>query len=64
MFKTIVVEDNIRFRQSLKEFLCNRFPSMAVEEAGDGEEALRKLKFYILKSFYYNRKLQRCRVTV
>ncbi len=43
MFKTLIVEDNIRFRQSLKELLCNRFPSMAVEEAGDGEEALRKI---------------------
>lgn len=43
MFKTLIVEDNIRFRQSLKWLLCNRFPSMAVEEAGDGEEALRKI---------------------
>lgn len=43
MFKTLILEDNVRFRQSLKGLLCDRFPSMAVEEAGDGEEALRKI---------------------
>ena len=43
MFKTLIVEDNITFRQSLKELLSARFPSMTVEEAGDGEEALQKI---------------------
>ena len=40
MLKTLIVEDNATFRQSLKEFLCTRFPSMAVAEATDGQEAL------------------------
>ena len=40
MFKTLLVEDNAPFRQSLKEMLCERFPRMVVGEAEDGEEAL------------------------
>jgi len=43
MVKTLIVEDNDSFRQSLKELLCSRFPSMGVEEAVDGEEALRRI---------------------
>ena len=43
MFKTLIVEDNVTFRRSLKELLCTRFPSMTVEEAVDGEEALQKI---------------------
>ncbi len=43
MFKALIVEDNPIFRQSLKELLCTRFPSMVVVEAGDGEEALQKI---------------------
>jgi DNA-binding NarL/FixJ family response regulator len=43
MFKTLIVEDNTRFRQSLTELLRNRFPFMTIDEAGDGEEALRKI---------------------
>jgi DNA-binding NarL/FixJ family response regulator len=43
MFRTLIVEDNATFRRSLKELLCARFSSMAVEEAGDGEEALQKI---------------------
>jgi len=43
MLKTLIVEDNTTFRQSLKELLCTRFPFMDVEEAGDGEEALQKI---------------------
>jgi DNA-binding NarL/FixJ family response regulator len=43
MLKTLIVEDNERFRQSLKEMLINRFPSVSIEEAEDGEDALRKV---------------------
>jgi DNA-binding NarL/FixJ family response regulator len=43
MLKTLIVEDNATFRQSLKEFLCTRFPSMAVAEATDGQEALQRI---------------------
>ena len=43
MFKTLIVEDNVTFRQSFKDVLHTRFPSMTLDEAGDGEEALRKI---------------------
>src|SRR4030042_4122713 len=43
-FKILIVEDNASFRQSLKDILQLQFPSMAIEEAGDGIEALRKIK--------------------
>jgi two-component system response regulator YesN len=43
MVRTLIVEDNATFRRSFKEFLHTRFPSMVVEEAEDGEEALQKI---------------------
>ena len=43
MCLTLIVEDNATFRQSLKELLTIRFPSMSIEEAVDGKEALSKL---------------------
>jgi len=42
-FKTLIVEDNVSFRQTLLEILANRFLFMSIEEAGDGEEALKKI---------------------
>jgi CheY-like chemotaxis protein len=53
MFKTLLVEDNAPFRQSLREMLCERFPKMVVEEAEDGEEALQKLRICSLISFLW-----------
>ncbi len=43
MFKTLIVEDNTTFRQTLKEVLHTRFPFMTIGEAEDGEEALQKI---------------------
>ena len=43
MFKILLVEDNANFRQSLKDILHLQFPSMVIEEAGDSNEALRKV---------------------
>lgn len=43
MTKILIVEDNATFRQSLKELLFTRFPSIEFEEAADGEEALKKI---------------------
>ncbi|MCK5513391.1 MAG: response regulator, partial [Deltaproteobacteria bacterium] len=40
----LIVEDNKIFRQSLKEMLCNAFPSMIIEEAKNGKEALQKIE--------------------
>jgi CheY-like chemotaxis protein len=43
MFKTLIVEDSVFFRQLLKESLLSRFPKMEILEAVDGEEALQKI---------------------
>ena len=40
----LIVEDNKIFRQSLKEMLCNAFPSMLIEEAKNGKDALQKIE--------------------
>jgi DNA-binding NarL/FixJ family response regulator len=42
-FKTLIVEDNASFRQYFKENLQIRFPSMVIEEVGDGNEVLPKV---------------------
>jgi DNA-binding NarL/FixJ family response regulator len=43
MLKVLIVEDNATFRQSLKEILSKRFPSMVFLEAGDAREALERV---------------------
>jgi len=39
----LIVEDNSTFRSALREILKTQFPDMAIEEAADGDEALRKI---------------------
>jgi len=43
MLRAFIVEDNRLFRESFKEVLQERFPSMVIEEAGNGEEALQRI---------------------
>ena len=43
MFKTMLVEDNAIFRESLRDSLQLKFPSMKIAEAGSGVEALEKI---------------------
>lgn len=42
-FKTLIVEDNPLFRQTILEILSHQFPSMVLEEAPDGKTALEKI---------------------
>ena len=42
MPKILIVEDHAVFRQSLKEILQAQFPGIVVEEAAEGNEALKK----------------------
>ncbi len=42
-FKILLVEDNVTFRRVLKQSLHECFPCMIIAEAGDGEEALRRI---------------------
>jgi len=44
VFKTLIVEDSIFFRQFLKETLHAEFPNIEISEAVDGEEALQKVQ--------------------
>jgi DNA-binding NarL/FixJ family response regulator len=46
MFKTLIVEDNTTFRQSLKAVLEAEFPSMAIDEAADEKEAMEKVSTF------------------
>ena len=43
MFRTMLVEDNGIFRESLRDSLRLKFPSIEIIEAGNGEEALEKI---------------------
>ncbi len=42
--RVMLVEDNLIFRESLKETLHSRLPSLEIMEAGDGTEAMEKIK--------------------
>jgi DNA-binding NarL/FixJ family response regulator len=41
--KTLIVEDNASFREILKDKLRIPFPSMVIDEATEGKEALQKV---------------------
>jgi two-component system response regulator YesN len=42
-FRTLLVEDNAAFRQTLFDILSAQFPSILIEEAADGKEAFQKI---------------------
>ena len=44
LFRTLIVEDNPLFRQTIADILSTQFPSMVVEEAADGKTALEKIE--------------------
>jgi YesN/AraC family two-component response regulator len=44
MLKVLLVEDNHIFREAFKENLHGYFPSMVIEEAANGDEALQKIR--------------------
>ena len=43
MVRVLIVEDKAIFREELKKWLYDHFPSMVIEEAGDGDQALQKV---------------------
>ncbi len=43
MLRVLIVEDNRFFREAFKAALQERLPSLVVEEAGNGEEALERI---------------------
>ncbi len=44
MLRVLLVEDNDVYRSVLRENLLKHFPSMVIDEATNGEEALEKVK--------------------
>jgi len=45
MFNTLLVEDNVTFRQTLADVLLLHFPLIDVDEASDGIEALSMVEY-------------------
>ncbi len=55
----MIVEDNVTFRQMLKESLCSRFPTMEIEEEPDGVAYVKKYgtgRLNIIRNFYEEEK--------
>ncbi len=44
MLRVLIVEDNRIFREAFKKGLVDYFPSMVIDEAGNADEALQKIK--------------------
>lgn len=43
MLRALIVEDNLFFREAFKTSLHEHLPSVVIEEAGSGEEALQRI---------------------
>ena len=43
MLRVLIIEDNQIFREAFKTVLQDRLPSLVIEEAGNGEEALQRI---------------------
>jgi len=43
MLRALIVEDNRFFREAFRTILHERIPSVVIEEAGNGEEALQRI---------------------
>ncbi len=43
MLRVLIVEDNQTYREAFKESLRDHFPSLAIDEADNAEEALQKI---------------------
>jgi YesN/AraC family two-component response regulator len=57
MVKILLVEDNASLRQSLKEIIHLQFTSMVIEEAAEGDEALRKVGTFLPNLIFMDIKL-------
>jgi DNA-binding NarL/FixJ family response regulator len=44
MPKILIVEDNVMYREALKNFIASKFPDMDIDEAENGKEALIQIK--------------------
>jgi len=44
--KTLIVEDSASYREIIRDTLKNLFPSMVIEEASEGNEAIQKVNVF------------------
>ncbi len=44
MLRILLIEDSVRFRQTVKMVLSTFFPSIEIDEAGDGRDAMEKIQ--------------------
>ena len=56
-FRVLLVEDQEGFRRGLAELLRSRFPSMVLDEAANGSEAMEKLKNFLPQLIFMDIKL-------
>jgi DNA-binding NarL/FixJ family response regulator len=47
MFKILIVEDNMHFRQTLRDLLTIRFPEILFDEAINNNEAVQKINTFV-----------------
>ena len=57
MFKILIVEQYIVFRQTLKEIVCRQFPSMLIKEASSIRDALKKVHTFCPDLIFIGTKL-------
>jgi two-component system response regulator YesN len=57
MVRILIVEDDVSLRQSLKDILHLQFPLMMIEEAAEGNEALRKVGTFLPDLIFMDIKL-------
>jgi DNA-binding NarL/FixJ family response regulator len=57
MCKTLIVEDNVNYRQMLKEILWSRFPTMESEEEPDGRDLFNKIDSFHPKIIFMDIRL-------
>lgn len=55
--KVMLVEDDEGFRRSLAGVLISRFPSIVLDEATDGSEAIEKMKSFLPQLIFMDIKL-------
>jgi len=57
MANILLVEDNRFFREEFKKRLLEHFPSLVIEEAGDGDEALQKINKVLFQLIFMDIRL-------
>ena len=57
MCKTLIVEDDTTFRHLLENILWNQFPTLIIEKAANGKQALQKVEHFLPDLIFMDIKL-------